>query len=141
MRPRFATLTPDEERTLRDAHQHGPQFQFRNRSLCILLSHQQQPVGWLKDHFQVSRLTIYNWLDAWEQQGIRGLYNQPGQGRKPILTPADEPLINQHVSAHAQQLKTARQALRNELNRAFSHKTLQRFLKSVAGDGNVSDGA
>lgn len=61
-----------------------------------------------------------------------GLYNQPGQGRKPILTPADEALINQQVSAHVQPLKTARQALRQELNREFSHKTLQRFLKSVA---------
>lgn len=140
MRPRFATLTPEEECTLRDGCQQGPQFQFRNRCRCILLSHQQQPVGWLKDHFQVSRLTIYNWLDAWEQQGIRGLYNQPGQGRKPILTPADESLVSQQVSAHAQQLKAARQALRQELNRAFSHKTLQRFLKSVAGVGSVSDG-
>ncbi|QHW01101.1 helix-turn-helix domain-containing protein [Spirosoma endbachense] len=140
MQPRFASLTPDEERTLREGQQHGPQFQFRNRCLCILLSHQKQSVGWLKDHFQVSRLTIYNWLDAWEQQGLRGLYNQPGQGRKPILTSADEALVNQHVSAHAQQLKAARQVLRQELNREFSHKTLQRFLKSVAGAGSVSDG-
>lgn len=89
----------------------------------------------------MSRLTIYNWLNAWEKQGIRGLYNQPGQGRKPILSSADEALVNQHVSAHAQQLKAARQGLRQELNREFSHKTLQRFLKSVAGAGSVSDGA
>ncbi len=98
-------------------------------------------MGWLKEHFQVSRLTIYNWLDAWEHNGLRGLYNQPGQGRKSILTSADEPLINQHVAAHAQQLKAARQVLRQELHREFSHKTLQRFLKSVAGDGSASGGA
>jgi hypothetical protein len=138
MRPRFASLTPDEERTLRDGAQHGPQFQFRNRCLCLLLSHQKQPVGWLKDHFQGSRLTIYHWLDAWEKHGLRGLYNQPGQGRKPILTPADEALVSQQVAANAQQLKAARQALRQELQREFSHKTLQRFLKSVVGSGSAS---
>lgn len=84
MRPRFATLTPDEERTLREGHQHGPQFQFRNRCLCILLSHQQQPVSWLKDHFQVSRLTIYNWLDAWEQHGLRGCTISQAKGASPF---------------------------------------------------------
>lgn len=141
MRPRFAILTPDEERTLWDAHQHGPQYQFRNRCLCLLLSHQGQPVGWLKDHFKVSRLTIYNWLDAWQEQGLRGLYNQPGRGRKAILTPADEALISQHVAANAQQLKAARTALRQELQREFSHKTLQRFLKSIVGAGSASDAA
>ena len=141
MRPRFANLTPDEVTTLQDGHNHGPQFQFRNRCLCILLSHQQQPVKWLKDHFQVSRLTIYNWLDAWEKQGLRGLYNRPGQGRRPILTTRDKAMVTQHVEQHSQQLKLARQTLRIELNRDFSQKTLSRFLKSVAGDGNASGGA
>ena len=119
----------------------GDPIQFRNRCLCILLSHQQQPVKWLKDHFQVSRLTIYNWLDAWEEQGLRGLYNRPGQGRRPILTTCDKAMVTQHVEQHSQQLKLARQTLRIELNRDFSQKTLSRFLKSVAGDGNASGGA
>lgn len=141
MRPRFAQLSPDEVNTLQEGHKHGLQFQFRSRCLCLLLSHQQQPVKWLKEHFQVSQLTIYNWLDAWEEKGLRGLYNQPGQGRKPILTPQDKATVTQHVEQHTQQLKLARQSLRTELNRDFSQKTLSRFLKSVAGDGNASGGA
>lgn len=141
MNPRFVILTADEEHTLRDGHQHGPQFQFRNRCLCILLSHQQQPVKWLKVHFNVSQLTIYNWLDAWDQKGLRGLYNKAGQGRKSILTSADQPAVTQHVQAHAQQLKVARQALRTELNRECSQKTLSRLLKNISGDGSASAGA
>lgn len=141
MRPRFARLSPDEVATLQDGHKHGPQFQFRTRCLCLLLSHQQQPVKWLKDHFQVSQLTIYNWLNGWQEQGLRGLYNKPGQGRSPILTARDKVIVAQHVEQHTQQLKLARQTLRTELNRDFSQKTLSRFLKSVAGDGSVFDGA
>ena len=141
MRQRFANLTPDEVATLQEGHNHGPQFQFRNRCLCLLLSYQQQPVKWLKDHFQVSQLTIYNWLNAWEERGLRGLYNKAGQGRNPILTTSDQATVSQHVERHCQQLKLARQTLRAELNRDFSQKTLSRFLKSVAGDGNASGGA
>ena len=60
----------------------GDPIQFRNRCLCLLLSYQQQPVKWLKDHFQVSQLTIYNWLNAWEERGLRGLCNKAGQRPK-----------------------------------------------------------
>lgn len=141
MRPRFVQLSPHEVTTLQDGHKHGPQFEFRSRCLCLLLSQQQQPVKWLKDHFQVSQLTIYNWLNAWEKQGLRGLYNKAGRGRKPILTAEDKAVVNQHVERHTQQLKLARQSLKAELNRDFSQKTLTRFLKTVAGDGNASVGA
>ena len=119
----------------------GDPIQFRSRCLCLLLSHQQQPVKWLKEHFQVSQLTIYNWLNAWEEHGLRGLYNKPGQGRNPILTSGDKATVTQQVEQHSQQLKLARQTLRAELNRDFSQKTLSRFLKSVAGGGNASAGA
>ena len=119
----------------------GDPIQFRNRCLCLLLSHQQQPVKWLKDHFQVSQLTIYNWPNAGEERGLRGLYNKAGQGRNPILTTSDQATVSQHVERHCQQLKLARHTLRTELNRDFSQKTLTRFLKTVAGDGNASGGA
>lgn len=141
MRPRFITLTPQEELTLREGQQHGPQFQFRDRCRCLILSHQGQTVNWLMAHFKVSRLTIYNWFNAWEEQGLRGLYNRAGQGRKPILTDEDKPTIIQQVQQHRQQLKAALPPLRADLHRDFSQKTLERFLKSITGVGDVSAGA
>ncbi|TAK35536.1 MAG: helix-turn-helix domain-containing protein [Chloroflexota bacterium] len=32
--------------------------------------------------------TIYEWLDRFEKQGIKGLYIEPGRGRKPSALPA-----------------------------------------------------
>ena len=32
--------------------------------------------------FKVSYKTIYNWLNRWEYEGMVGLYNKPGRGRK-----------------------------------------------------------
>lgn len=141
MRPRFITLTPDEELTLRQGQQHGPQFQFRDRCRCLIMSHEGQTVNFLMEHFKVSRLTIYNWFNAWKEHGLRGLYNKPGQGRKAILTTEDEATIKQQVSQHRQQLKAALAPLRHELHRDFSRKTLERFLKSIAGNGDASAGA
>lgn len=140
MRPRYIALTASEEITLREGQQHGPQFQFRDRCRCLILSYEGQTVNWLMNHFKVTRLTIYNWFNAWEENGIRGLYNKAGQGRKAILIPADQPLIEQQVRQNRQQLSAALVPLRAELNRDFSRKTLERFLKTVAGDGDASAG-
>jgi hypothetical protein len=62
-----------------------------------------------------------------------GLRNQPGQGRKAILTDSDKPLVKSRVQASPQQLKQACLGLKEELNKEFSTKTLQRFLKTLAG--------
>ena len=125
---------------MREGQQHGTQFQFRDRCRCLMLSHEDQTVGWLTNHFKVSRLTIYNWFNAWEEHGLRGLYNKPGQGRKAILTDADKPIITQQVQQQRQQLKAALPPLRAELHREFSQKTLERFLKSISGLGDASAG-
>ena len=85
----------------------------------------------LKAIFQVSHPTITNWFDSWEEHGIVGLWNKSGQGRKAILTDSDKPLIKSKVQASPQQLKQVRLELKEELNKEFSTKTLQRFLKTL----------
>ena len=80
----------------------GGPIQFRDRCRCLILSHEGQPVGWLKNHFRVSQLTLYNWFNAWEEDGLGGLYNKPGQGRKAILTDADKPTVVKQVQQHRQ---------------------------------------
>jgi transposase len=35
--------------------------------------------------FKVSYKTMYNWLNRWEYEGMLGLYNKPGRGRKKHL--------------------------------------------------------
>ena len=40
----------------------------------------------LMDVFDVDRLTIYHWFDAWEAYHFAGLYDHKGRGRHPKLT-------------------------------------------------------
>ena len=88
--------------------------------------------------FKVSRITVYNWLNRWDSDGLPGLYNRKGQGRKPILTDADSVQVEERVWENCQQLKEVRTKLKADLSRDFSDKTLKRFLKSLVRRGGGS---
>ncbi len=93
----------------------------------------------LKDIFNVSRPTITNWFDSWETNGIAGLWNQKGQGRKTILHENDRAIVKERVQASPQQLKQVCQELKVDLQKEFSTKTLKRFLKSLVGRVGTED--
>lgn len=138
MRKRYLELTDVEVETLQEGRHHHPQFQFRDRCHCLLLSHQGHDVSSLMAIFKVSRITIYHWLNRWRDQGLRGLYNGIGQGRPSILTQADAEVVKQRVRENRQQLKEVRTQLKTDLAKDFSDKTLKRFLKSLVADGAVT---
>lgn len=139
MRQKFIELSPEEIETLQQGHKNHPSAQVRNRCHCLLLSQQGKPVKELAPIFSVKPLAVYSWFKRWEQKGLVGLFNEKGPGRKPILQAADAPLIKQQVQANAQKLSLARQQLKAELNKEFSHKTLKRFLKSLVSDTSAGE--
>lgn len=78
-------LNPESEKLLERISYQSKFPQVRDRAKCILLSSKKFPIQELMSIFGVGRKTIYNWLTRWEDQQIRGLYNQKGRGRKPKL--------------------------------------------------------
>ena len=62
----------------------------RNRCHAVLLSHQGFNVKQLSKIFMVERQTISAWLDRWESDGLSGLDDLPGRGRKPIFSEAEK---------------------------------------------------
>ena len=138
MQKRFITLTADERSTLSAGRHHHRQHQFRDRCHGLLLSADGQSVAAIMAVLQVSRPTVYTWFNRWEAGGLAGLANAAGQGRRPILTAADEELVVAAVHTNRQQLKEVTATLRQELAKDFSTRTLRRFLKSVAGVGGAS---
>lgn len=130
MQKKFIKLTQEEIITLQEGRKNHLSYQFRDRCQCLLLSNEGKEVKELAQILQVSPISIYNWFHRWEEKGLVGLLNQKGQGRKGILLQTDHDTIKQKVQAHAQQLKLAREALKKELNKEFSSKTLKRYLKN-----------
>jgi len=135
MQKKYIKLTQEERFTLQEGHKNHPCYQVRNRCHCLLLSHQGKQIKELAAIFSVIPLTVYTWFYRWEEKGLVGLLNEKGRGRKPILLPAEREKIKPKVQANPQQLKIARQELKAELNKEFSHKTLKRYLKKLVADG------
>lgn len=136
MQKRFVQLTTEEIITLQEGRKNGTTHLFRQRCQCLLLSQEGYEVKDLAQVCAVSPITIYGWLNRWEADGIVGLKDKPGRGRKPILSAADFQAVKRRVQENAQQLRRARAALKEELEREFSEKTLRRYLKNLVADTN-----
>lgn len=131
---RFVKLSEAEIVTLQEGHKNGSQFQFRNRCQCLVFSHQGRTVTELAQFFEVSQITIYGWFDRFENNGIVGLMNKPGQGRKPILSlqnPQHIESVKTAVGRNAQTLKSVVAELESTLESEMSVDTVKRFLKNL----------
>ena len=131
---RFVKLTQAELITLQEGHKNGAKFQFRNRCQCLVFSHQGRTVSELARFFEVSQITIYGWFDRWDKNGLVGLMNKPGRGRKPILSlqnPVHIESVKTAVGRNAQTLKAVVAELESTLNEEMSVDTVKRFLKNL----------
>ena len=138
---RFVKLTEAELVTLQEGHKRGSQFQFRNRCLCLILSSQGKSVPELTQFFEVSRITIYSWLDAWETNGIVALMNKPGRGRKPILSTQNSTHVKSVKAAirkNPQSVKAVVAELESKIGTEMHPETLKRFLKNLVSASDVS---
>lgn len=129
--PFIRAIPPDTRRLLQRIYRDSRHHQVRQRSHCLLLKSQGLKVSQLMDIFQVSRKTLYNWFDAWEQRGLVGLYNRPGRGRKPTFTPEQKEQIQVWVQAHPRQLKQIVAKIKEQWNIVISTKTIKRIVKSM----------
>ena len=80
-------------------------------------------------NFQVSYVTIYNWFNRWELAGMVGLYNQPGQGRKPTFNSEQKSKIIEWATQSPRQLKKVVQKVKEEWGIEISTRTIKRILK------------
>ena len=138
---RFVKLSEAELVTLQEGHKNGSQFQFRNRCFCLILSSQGKTVAELAQFFDISRITVYAWFDAWSQSGITGLMNRKGQGRKPILSlqnPQHVESVKTAVARNPQSVKSVIAELAPQLNLQMHPETLKRFLKNLVSASAAS---
>lgn len=122
---------PETQRLLQRLYRQSRHHQVRQRAHCILLSSQNYSIAQLMDIFRVSRKTLYNWFNNWEAQGILGLYNRPGRGRKSTFNPKQLEQIQAWVQQQPRQLKQVVQQVQEEWGISISTKTIKRVLKAV----------
>ena len=89
------------DRIYRESRHH----QVRQRARCLILINQGVRILQLQYIFDVSYKTIYNWIDSWESEGILGLYNKKGRGRKQTFNLEQKKQIKLWVKEEPRQLK------------------------------------
>jgi len=122
-------ITAEQRAELEALYRQGTYVVERQRSHCILLSSAGKSMHELAIIFGVSRLTISNWLDKWEQAGNAGIKLQAGRGRKKKLAGIEQGQIEKYVEQHSRNLQAVVALLKEKHAVEVSKKTLQRFLK------------
>lgn len=106
--------------------------QVRQRAHFLIVASQGIKVEKLMTIFQVSYKTIYNWLNRWESEGIIGLYNKSGRGRKRTFNPEQESIIREWAKLEPRQLKKVLQKVKEEWGIKTSAETIKRILRTFS---------
>jgi len=104
----------------------------RQRAHCILLSFQHHTTTELVEIFQVDRITLYHWFNAWESRCLVGLYDQAKQGRPSKCTPEQKAHIREWTKAYPKNLNKLGALVAEHFDLRISKSTLKRMLKSMA---------
>lgn len=124
-------LNPETQKLLERISCQSNSPQVRERAKCILLSYQKFSINQLTVIFNVNRKTIYNWLTRWEDQKNKGLYNQPGRGKKPKLNQEQKQQVKEWVKQYPKNLNKVLNKIKEEWETEISKDTLKRTIKKL----------
>ena len=122
-------LSPETQHLLRRCYKESQYHRVRQCAHCILLSFYGHTTNELMHIFDVDRLTIYHWFDAWETYHFAGLYDRKGRGRRPKLTLEEQEKVQQYSEQYPQDMKKVVHLLEQETSKRVSTKTIKRLLK------------
>ncbi len=122
-------INPLSFKLLKRIHRQSQYHQVRQRAHFLILASEGVKVEELMKIFNISYKTIYNWINRWELEGIVGLYNKPGRGRKRTFSPEQESKIREWAIQEPRQLKKVLQKVKEEWALEVSTETIKRILR------------
>lgn len=123
-------LSHETIKLLQQVYKKSKHHQVRRRAQCILLSDQGYTTKELAHIFQVDRVTIYNWFNAWDSRRFAGLYDKKGRGRNPDFNENQKEQIRQWVKLYPKNLNKVLALIEKEFDLSTSKSTIKRILKS-----------
>lgn len=139
-RIKTVTLSEAARSELEQGYREGKTHSYRQRCQMLLLKSERRTSAEVAEILGCCEVSVNNWLKRYEAEGLEGLRTRAGRGRKPILdAEADLEAVKAAVQAHRQQLKVARAELEEALDKNFSTKTLERYIKNMVQVINASE--
>jgi transposase len=124
-------LSHETTKLLQKVYKASKYHQVRQRAQCILLSYQGYMTNELAHIFQVDRITIYNWFNAWESHHFAGLYDSKGRGRRPILNAEQQEQVREWAQQYPRNLNKLIALIREAFDLEISKDTIKRVLKAM----------
>ena len=108
----------------------------RIRANSILLSNKRTPLQDIASLHGVCRQTLSIWLTNWNINGIFGLIDKEGRGRRAILSANQEEEVLKIIATSPRSLKQALEEINSRLGIKLSKSTLKRLCKKKNLAGN-----
>ena len=105
--------------------------QVRQRAQCIKLSYEGYKIQDLMRIFNVSRLTITNWFNDWDDKGLVGLYDKKGRGRKSKLNDDQKEQVKQWTKQNPKNLDVVITIISTSWDIKVSKDTIKRVLECL----------
>ena len=122
-------LSPETRKLLTRIYLTSKHTQVRQRAHCLLLSFEGYPMKDIMKILGASRKTIHNWVLAWEERSIVGLYDKKGRGRKPTFSSSQKEQIRIWVKQSPKRLEKVRSRIEKEWGIKVCKETIKRVLK------------
>lgn len=133
-------LTNEQRTALKRGHEAGKSHAYRQRCQMMLLKSEARSSADIAKIVGCCEMAVNGWVKRYEAEGLEGLQTKPGRGRKTILNEeTDDATIREAVQANRQRLSVAKVELEEALEKQFSQKTLERYIKNVLVAINASE--
>lgn len=133
-------LTDNQRKELENGYRNGKSHSFRINCQIILLKSEGRISKEIASFLGTSEQKVNRWLWRYKLEGVKGLQIGKGGGRVAILQAADSESVKAAVKHHRQRISQAKAVLEKSLQKEFSQKTLERFLKNLTADINQFGG-
>lgn len=102
----------------------------RQRAHAIMLLHlEKKKPEELAIIFDVSRITIYNWIHRWNNHGIDGIYDRKGRGSKPLFSLAEEAVILNALEKNPASLRQVAEHVEKVTGKKAHVETLRKIIR------------
>ena len=141
---RIIELSEAEHKALENGYRKGKSHAYRVRCQMILLKSESRSSLQISQVLGCCEVVVNNWLNRFEEEGIKGLETRKERGCKPILRAQNSvhlQKVKSKISRHPQSVKTVVAKIEEDLNLQMHPDTLKRFLKRLVTDSVVSERA
>jgi transposase len=128
---KFISLDSEQTFQLEQLMKNDSSARARMRAHAILLSSRGFSITEIATVFQVKFDTVSVWLDAWQQYGLSGLYDDPRSGAPQKLTDDELEIVRKLIEEHPRSSRTILAKLTDAIGKKISLSTLKRIIKKL----------